>query len=152
MKQIELSPPKQQPVAQVVQVPHECKFNPQSLSDIQNKLASLTNTVNSLKEEYKQAAQQNPKPVQDNIKPEIGKNPGGIAIIGGGGGYQQPKKEPFGGQPIGGGGQPVGGGGQPIGGGGARPGQNILVPQQPIEKQNLPKEPIDIGGRQPIPS
>jgi DNA repair ATPase RecN len=51
MKQIELSPPKQQPVAQVVQVPHECKFNPQSLSEIQTKLSSLTNAVNSLKEE-----------------------------------------------------------------------------------------------------
>ena len=36
---------------QIIQVPHECNFNEKSLVDIQNKLVSLTNAVNSLKEE-----------------------------------------------------------------------------------------------------
>ena len=40
---------KQEP--QVIQVPHECNFNEKSFAEIQTKLLSLTNIVNSLKEE-----------------------------------------------------------------------------------------------------
>ena len=47
--EISLSKPKPEP--QVIQVPHECNFNEKSFAEIQTKLLSLTNTVNSLKEE-----------------------------------------------------------------------------------------------------
>jgi hypothetical protein len=113
---IESSLSKPIPEPQIIQVPHECNFNENSLRDIQTKLVSLTNTVNSLKEESKKQAtpEKNPKPsLEDNINPDKANNP--PAVINGFnnfGGYQPPKKEPFGGQPF----------QLPIGGGGAKPG------------------------------
>jgi DNA repair ATPase RecN len=51
INKIESSASKYKPEPQIIQVPHECNFNEKSLTDIQTKLLSLTNTVNILKEE-----------------------------------------------------------------------------------------------------